>query len=93
MATDRMTMFAIRIVAIIFNENLTQLEKSILEIASPPITTPLVGVIRFIRPHAAVKIIIMTSGLKFRLCASGAKIPMDPVARPEVEGIRNDRPR
>lgn len=86
-------MLAIKIVAIIFNENFTQLEKSILEIARPPITTPLVGVIRFIRPQAAVKIIIMTSGLRVRLCASGAKIPIDPVARPEVEGIKKESPR
>ena len=82
-----------KIVATTFKENLIQLEKSTLEIAKPPITTPLVGVIRFISPQAAEKIIIITSGLKFKLCASGAKIPIEPVARPEVDGIRKERPR
>ena len=89
---ERIIILATRIVAMTFSENLTQLEKSIFEIASPPITTPLVGVIKFTRPHAAEKIIIMTLGLKFRLCASGAKMPIEPVARPEVDGMRNDKP-
>ncbi len=42
---------------------------------------------------AAEKIMTMTSGEKPRSAASGPMMGMETVAIPEVEGIRNERPK
>ena len=51
-------------VTTILMANLTQVEYSMRDSASPPMIAPEVGVIRFTAPEAAEKTMTMTAGLK-----------------------------
>ena len=69
--------------------NLTHVVYSTFAIASPPIITPDVGVIKFTRPLPALYIDITISGLNPKLWARGPNIGIDKLASHELEGIKN----
>lgn len=75
-----------------FPTNFSQVGHSIRQMERPPITTALVGVTIFTTPEAAQKIIIMTSGDSPKLAANPPKVGIDAAARPEVDGIKKDKP-
>ena len=77
---------------ITFVENLIHVPYSTFDIASPPITTPDVGVIKFTSPHPAPSIDITSSGENPKVLANAPNIGIDTLANPDVEGIRNDKP-
>ena len=69
--------------------NFTHVVYSTFEIASPPIITPDVGVIKFTRPLPALNIDITISGANPNVWARGPNIGTDKLASPEVDGIKN----
>ena len=75
----------------IFIANFTHVLYSTFAIASPPIITPDVGVIIFTSPLPALKIDITISGENPKLLANGPNIGIETLARPELDGIKNDR--
>ena len=81
------------IIAINFPTNLIHVVYCTLAVASPPITTPDVGVIRFIIPEAALNINTITSGLYFNAAVKGPKTGNATEASPDVDGIKNDNTR
>ena len=58
--------------------------------AKPPIIAPQVGVNRFTKPFAELKIMTMVSTEKPRFAAKGPMMGMDTVAMPELDGIKNE---
>lgn len=77
---------------IILLANLTHVLYSTFAIASPPIITPDVGVIRFTSPQPAPRVDIINSDGNPKLFANGPNIGIDTLAKPDVEGIKNDKP-
>ena len=84
-------MLAIAITTIHFHAHLTQVVHSTLANAKPPMIAPDVGVNRLTRPLPAEKIMIITSGEKPSDSANGANTGIETVAKPEDEGMKNDR--
>ena len=60
--------------------------------ASPPMTTADVGVIRFTQPEAVAKAVTTKLRGTSAKSATGARMGMDSTASPEVEGTKNDSP-
>lgn len=90
MAIERIIIWTTISVTTIFQIYFNQVENSILAMEMPPIRTPLVGVTALINAHAPLNTQITISGAKPNPAASGPKIGMDTVARPEVDGIKKD---
>ena len=89
-ATVRITAEDNIIIKIQLRTHFNQVLYSTLAIDRPPITTPEVGVNRLITPEAAEKIITITAGLKPIWAVRGPMIPIEALAKPEVDGIKND---